>query len=155
MKTTQLFKTRMLSIFFPWGYSHYDDCYTGETPFLGGTRIVIQIHFDGWGEDDSLISIVIVSSDTVFTDMLGYFKGVMNVACPYLYSDDTMLSEKFDVIDFKLNKSYTTSKRDSYGISFYEHYSDNDGYYMPILLDWIVVDDDEENKDETAAQNNG
>ena len=145
----------MLSIFFPWGYSHYDGCYTGETPYLEGSRIVIQIFFDGWGGEDSLLSIVIVSCDVDFTDMLGYFKGVMNVACPYLYSDDTTLTEKQDVIDFKLIKNYTPSKRDSNGISFYEHYGNIDGYYMPILIGWIVVDNDEENKDENAAQNIG
>ena len=155
MKTTQLFKMRMLHIFFPWGYSRYDGCYTGETPYLEGARIVIQILFDGFGVEEYLMSIVIVSTDVDFSDMLGYFKGVMNVACPYLYSENTTLSEKQDVIDFKLNESYASIKHHSNGISFYEHYSDYDGYSMPILLDCIVVDDDEENKDETAAQNNG
>ena len=136
METTDLFKQRMLNIFFPWGYSRRYGVYTGETPYCGSATLVIQIDFDELGDSDSLISIIILSNDYGYEDILGYFKGVMKVACPLLYSEDTRVDEVQNIIDFKL---YKPGK-----VTAYDYYEDGDSYFVPSLIKRITKDQDDE-----------
>lgn len=136
----------MLNILFPWGFSNHCGKYTGETPYAGGDTIIIQVAFDGFGASDSLISIIIAANEHGYSDVLGYFMGIMKVACPLLYTEDTFVDERQDVIDFRLS--------DQACMPAYDYYQDNGMPFVPALIDKIIKNEDDD-EDESAVQDNG
>lgn len=93
----------ILNILFPYGYSHYDGTkYTGVSPFIGTTQNIITVvanDFEGWG---SVFSICMekFSYDENEDNSLGFYKGIMKVIAPELYSDDKNFKEHYNVLDF-------------------------------------------------------
>ena len=100
----------ILSILFPWGYSHYKEVYyTGVSPFIGEGRNVITVVANDpirWG---SVFSICMEKFDDESdeADSLGYYKGIMKLIAPDLHSP----SEKFqsvsnNILDFNWASDY-------------------------------------------------
>ena len=133
----------MLNILFPWGCSKHCGMYTGETPYAGGDTIIIQVAFDRSGTSNSLISIIIAANEHGYDDVLGYFKGIMKVACPLLYTEDRTVDERQNVIDFQLSEQSC--------IPMYDYYREDDSPYVPCLIDHLTKD---ENYDEDETEDN-
>ena len=95
----------ILSILFPWGYSHYKEVfYTGVSPFIGDAKNVITVIANdpaGWG---SVFAICMErfdeSSDE--NDSLGFYKGIMKLIAPELHSTDEKFQDVSNVLDFNL-----------------------------------------------------
>lgn len=93
----------ILSILFPWGYSHYNEVfYTGVSPFIGSTKNVITIVAndpDGWG---SVFAICMerFTEDEDEENSLGFYKGIMKLIAPELHSTDGNFQGESNVLDF-------------------------------------------------------
>jgi hypothetical protein len=93
----------ILSILFPYGYSHYDgNKYTGVSPYIGSTQNIITIVANdpvGW---ESVLSICMdrFTDDEDEKNSLGFYKGIMKVIAPELHSDDDKFKDNFNVLDF-------------------------------------------------------
>lgn len=93
----------ILSILFPWGYSHYNKVfYTGVSPFIGDAKNVITVIAndpDGWG---SVFAICMESFDenSDENDSLGFYKGIMKLIAPELHSTDEKFQDVSNVLDF-------------------------------------------------------
>ena len=92
----------ILSILFPWGYSHYKETfYTGVSPFIGdATNVITVIANDrSWG---SVFAICMerFDEDSDEKDSIGYYKGIMKLIAPELHSTDEVFQEQHNVLDF-------------------------------------------------------
>jgi hypothetical protein len=93
----------LLNILLPYGYSHYDgNKYTGVSPFIGSTRNIITIVAndpEGW---EGVFSICMehFADDEDEANSLGFYKGIMKLIAPELYSNDEMFKGGFNVLDF-------------------------------------------------------
>ena len=94
----------LLNILLPYGYSHYDgNKYTGVSPYIGKTRNIITIVAndpEGWG---CVFAICMehFAEDDDEKNCLGFYKGIMKLIAPELYSvDDVFLSRGVNVLDF-------------------------------------------------------
>jgi hypothetical protein len=93
----------ILSILFPYGYSHYDgNKYTGVSPYIGSTLNVITIVANdpvGW---NSVFSICMdrFTDDEDEENSLGFYKGIMKLIAPELHSTDDKFKDEMDVLDF-------------------------------------------------------
>lgn len=93
----------ILSILFPWGYSHYREVfYTGVSPFIGDARNVITVVANdptGWG---SVLSICMERFDenSNEADSLGFYMGIMKLIAPELHSTDDMFQGASNELDF-------------------------------------------------------
>ena len=94
----------ILSILFPWGYSHYNEVfYTGASPFIGSTKNVITIVANdpkGWG---SVFAICMerFTEDEDEENSLGFYKGIMKLIAPELHSYDDTFADGMNVLNFK------------------------------------------------------
>ena len=92
----------ILSILFPWGYSHYKEVfYTGVSPFIGDAMNVITVIANdpaGWG----VFSICMerFAEDEDENNSLGFYKGIMKLIAPELYSNDDKFEGNINVLDF-------------------------------------------------------
>lgn len=93
----------ILSILFPWGYSHYKEVfYTGVSPFIDdATNIITVIVNDPIGRD-SVFSICIekYNEDSDVNDCLPFYKGIMKLIAPRLYCKNDKSQGQGDVLDF-------------------------------------------------------
>ena len=93
----------ILNILLPYGYSHYDgNKYTGVSPFIGSTHNIITIVAndpEGWGGVFA-ICMERFAYDEDEENSLGYYKGIMKVIAPELYSSDEKFKGGFNVLDF-------------------------------------------------------
>ena len=93
----------ILNILLPYGYSHYDKVkYTGVSPFIGSTQNIITIVAndpEGW---ESVFSICMerFTDDEDEENSLGFYKGIMKLIAPELYSDDEKFIRENNVLDF-------------------------------------------------------
>jgi hypothetical protein len=93
----------ILSIMFPWGYSHYNEFfYTGVSPFIGGAKNVITVVANdpaGWG---SVFAICMERFDenSNENDSLGFYKGIMKLIAPELHSSDIEFKGLANTLDF-------------------------------------------------------
>ena len=93
----------ILSILFPYGYSHYDKVkYTGVSPFIGSTINIITIvanEPESWG---SVFSICMdrFTEEEDEENSLGFYKGIMKLIAPELHSNDDKFKDNFNVLDF-------------------------------------------------------
>ena len=93
----------ILSILFPWGYSHYNEVfYTGVSPFIGDAKNVITVIANDpaiWG---SVFSICMerFDEDCDEADSLGYYKGIMKLIAPELHSATEHFQGSSNVLDF-------------------------------------------------------
>jgi len=93
----------LLNILLPYGYSHYDgNKYTGVSPFIGSTRNIITIVAndpEGW---EGVFSICMehFADEEDEANSLGFYKGIMKLIAPELYSNDEMFKGGFNVLDF-------------------------------------------------------
>ena len=93
----------ILNILFPYGYSHYDGTkYTGVSPFIGTTKNIITVvanYPEVWG------SVFAICMDKFRYDenednSLGFYKGIMKVIAPELYSDEEKFKGNLNVLGF-------------------------------------------------------
>jgi hypothetical protein len=92
----------ILSILLPYGYSHYDNNYTGVSPFIGRTQNIITIVAndpEGWG------SVFAIRMERFVEDedegnSLGFYKGIMKLIAPELHSNDDKFKGGMNVLDF-------------------------------------------------------
>lgn len=95
----------LLNILLPWGYSHYDgNKYTGVSPYIGSTQNIITIianDIKGW---DSVFVICMdrftEDEDQEEENSLGFYKGIMKVIAPELYSTNSKFIGGFNVLSF-------------------------------------------------------
>ena len=93
----------ILSILFPWGYSHYKEVfYTGVSPFIGDAKNVITVIANdpaGWG---SVFAICMerFNENCDESDSLGFYKGIMKLIAPELHSTDEKFQDTSNVLDF-------------------------------------------------------
>ena len=93
----------ILSILFPWGYSHYKEVfYTGVSPFIGDAKNVITVIANdpaGWG---SVFAICMERFDENCdeADSLGFYTGIMKLIAPELHSTDEKFQGASNVLDF-------------------------------------------------------
>lgn len=92
----------ILSILYPWGYSHYKKVYyTGVSPFIGdATNVITVIANDrSWG---SVFALCMEKFDEESNeaDSLGFYKGIMKLIAPELHSTDEDFNETMNVLDF-------------------------------------------------------
>ena len=93
----------LLNILLPYGYSHYNDVkYTGVSPFIGRTHNIITIVAndpEGWGS----VFAICMDKFTVNEDeenSLGFYKGIMKLIAPELYSRDEKFKGGTNVLGF-------------------------------------------------------
>ena len=93
----------LLNILLPYGYSHYDgDKYTGVSPYIGDcTNIITIIANDpiGWGGVFT-ICMEHFAEEEDEKNSLGFYKGIMKVIAPELYSSDDKFNGGYNVISF-------------------------------------------------------
>ena len=92
----------ILSILFPWGYSHYKEVfYTGVSPFIGDAKNVITVIANDptWGNVFS-ICMEKFDEDSDERDSIGYYKGIMKLIAPALHSTDETFQGVQNVLDF-------------------------------------------------------
>ncbi len=93
----------ILNILLPYGYSHYGNNYTGVSPFIGDTQNIITIVAndpEGYG---SVFAICMehFTDDEDEENSLGFYKGIMKLIAPELYSGDGRFeSRSMNVLDF-------------------------------------------------------
>ena len=92
----------LLSILLPYGYSHYNGTfYTGVSPYIGKRYNVITIiaNDPNWCGVFSICMEKFAEEENE-KDCLGYYKGIMKVIAPELYSDDVAFEGCNNVLDF-------------------------------------------------------
>jgi hypothetical protein len=92
----------ILSILLPYGYSHYDNNYTGISPFIGSTQNIITIVAndpEGWGSVFAICMERFVEDEDE-GNSLGFYKGIMKLIAPELHSNDTEFNDSSNVLDF-------------------------------------------------------
>ena len=92
----------LLNILLPYGYSYHDDQYTGVSPYIKDTYNIITIVANdpkGWG---SVFAIVMerFTDEEDEANSLGFYKGIMKLIAPELYSDDDKFKDGSNVLDF-------------------------------------------------------
>ena len=92
----------ILSILFPWGYSHKDTNYTGVSPYIGDrTNIITVVANDtAWGSMPFSIIMNYFDEESNEDDSLGFYKGIMKVIAPELHSSDENFESNMNVLDF-------------------------------------------------------
>ncbi len=92
----------IVNILLPYGYSHYGNNYTGVSPYIGSMHNVITIvanypYFsvfticmERFTEDDK------GNED----DCLGYYKGIMKLIAPELYSTNEVFAGPMNTLEF-------------------------------------------------------
>ena len=92
----------LLNILLPYGYSHYNDVmYTGVSPFIGRTHNIITIVAndpEGWGV--FAICMDSFADDEDEENSLGFYKGIMKLIAPELYSSDEKFKGGMNVLEF-------------------------------------------------------
>ena len=93
----------ILNILLPYGYSHYDKVkYTGVSPFIGDTQNIITIVANDPNWSGCVFSICMdkFSDNEDEENSLGFYKGIMKVIAPELYSADDKFKDGMNVLDF-------------------------------------------------------
>lgn len=91
----------ILSILLPWGYSQKQNRYTGLSPYIGERINVITITAnDTVFEIPFSICIDCFEEDSDARDSMGFYKGIMKLIAPELYSGDVEFKGKNNVLDF-------------------------------------------------------
>ena len=94
----------ILSILFPWGYSHKETKYTGVSPYIGDTQNIITIVANdpkGWGRVFTICMDRFTEDGEDEENSLGFYKGIMKVIAPELHSTDDKFKGGMNVLDFK------------------------------------------------------
>lgn len=92
----------ILSILFPWGYSHPKPTfYTGVSPYIGDSTNIITVAANdpSWGSPFA-ICMERFDDDSNEDDSLGFYKGIMKVIAPELHSCDEKFKGGMNVLDF-------------------------------------------------------
>ena len=94
----------ILSILFPWGYSHKETKYTGVSPYIGDRTNIITIvaNDPAWGAMPLSIIMEAFDKESNEDDSLGFYKGIMKVIAPELHSNDDKFKDNMNVLDFTL-----------------------------------------------------
>ena len=92
----------LLSILLPHGFSHYNGTfYTGVSPYIGKEHNIITIvaNDPSWG---GVFSICMdrFAEDEDEANSLGFYKGIMKVIAPELYSCEDTFKDHWNVLDF-------------------------------------------------------
>ena len=92
----------IVNILLPYGYSYHDGIYTGVSPYIGSNQNIITIvanEPEAWG---SVLSICMerFTEEDDEENSLGFYKGIMKLIAPELYSDDEKFNGTFNVLDF-------------------------------------------------------
>lgn len=93
----------LLNILLPYGYSYRDGKYTGVSPYIGSSTNIITIvaNNPAWGSVLSICMERFTEDDKGNEDnCLGYYKGIMKVIAPELYSIDEVFAGKMNTLDF-------------------------------------------------------
>ena len=93
----------LLSILLPYGYSHYNGTfYTGVSPYIGKEYNIITIvaNDPAWGGVFSICMDKFADGEEE-TNCLGFYKGIMKVIAPELYSNDETFEGNINVLDFR------------------------------------------------------
>ena len=93
----------ILSILFPWGYSHHKQTqYTGVSPYIGeATNIITVVANDPeWVSMPFSIIMDAFDEESSEDDSLGFYKGIMKVIAPELHSTDDKFKDGMNVLDF-------------------------------------------------------
>lgn len=92
----------LLNILLPYGYSHYDNKYTGVSPYIGDSTNIITIVANDpkWSGSPFSICMDKFAEDEELKNCLGFYKGIMKVIAPELYSDDDKFDDITNVLDF-------------------------------------------------------
>ncbi len=91
----------ILSVLFPYGYSHYDGTkYTGVSPYIGKSQNIITVIANDpiW----SVLAIVMerFSEEDEEKNSLGFYKGIMKMIAPELHSTDESFEGCMNVLEF-------------------------------------------------------
>jgi hypothetical protein len=92
----------LINILLPYGYSYHDDQYTGVSPYIKDTYNIITIVANdpqGWG---SVFAIIMerFTDEEDEANSLGFYKGIMKLIAPELYSSDEKFKDGMNVLDF-------------------------------------------------------
>jgi hypothetical protein len=94
----------ILNILLPYGYSYNDNQYTGISPYIGDNTNIITIianEPEKWGSVFAICMERFTESDDADEkDSLGFYKGIMKLIAPELYSDYDKFNGDFNVLDF-------------------------------------------------------
>ena len=94
----------LLNILLPWGYSHYDGSrYTGVSPYIGSTRNIITIMANDpvvWESVFVICMECFTNEDEDECNSLGFYKGIMKVIAPELYSCDDKFAGDYNLLYF-------------------------------------------------------
>jgi hypothetical protein len=93
----------LLSILFPYGYSHHRGTfYTGVSPYIGTESNIITIVANDPNWSGCVFSICMdkFSDNEDEENSLGFYKGIMKVIAPELYCNDDKFEGASNVIDF-------------------------------------------------------
>ena len=93
----------LLSILLPYGYSHHRGTfYTGVSPYIGAESNIITIVANDTNWSGCVFSICMdkFSDNEDEENSLGFYKGIMKVIAPELYSADDKFKDGMNVLDF-------------------------------------------------------
>ena len=92
----------ILNILLPYGYSHYDNKYTGVSPYIGDSTNIITIVANDpkWSGYPFSICMERFAEDEELKNCLGFYKGIMKVIAPELHSEDDKFDDIVNVLDF-------------------------------------------------------
>ena len=92
----------ILSILFPWGYSHKETKYTGVSPYIGDRTNIITIvaNDPAWGSMPLSIIMEAFDEESNEDDSLGFYKGIMKLIAPELHSDNDNFKGIMNMLDF-------------------------------------------------------
>jgi hypothetical protein len=92
----------IIDVLFPWGCSTpKENWYTGVSPYIGETQNIITViaRDPNWGVLSICLDKFTEESD-YSSDCLGFYKGIMKVIAPELYSEKERFDEDYNVLDF-------------------------------------------------------
>ena len=92
----------IVNILLPYGYSYHDGRYTGISPYIGDTQNIITIVANEPKGYDSVFAICMerFADDEDEENSLGFYKGIMKLIAPELYSNDEKFIGAYNVLDF-------------------------------------------------------
>lgn len=95
----------IVGIFFPWGYSYHRGLYTGVSPYLGKYTNTISLAFNEYAFGAAMVIIMQnFNEECDENEALGFYKGVMKMIAPELYSDNSEFKGANNVIRFDVSK---------------------------------------------------
>lgn len=102
----------LLSILLPYGYSKKGNRYTGVSPYMDDLENIISIvaNDENWSGVFNIIKEV-EDDEGDEKHLLGYYKGIMKLIAPELYSSSCIFEGGYNVLDFYWAPESVTQNR--------------------------------------------